>query len=90
MTLTFPPEFQNIFDSDTITFPAQLNGKRIGCRVSYELLFDRFKSGGPEPEKMVAAFQENREDIEQLVRTAIGDRQGVTEVRITTKGVQVI
>lgn len=68
MSITFPPVEAYDFDKDTANFPADVNGKRIVCRISREALEDRFNGIG---ENILDCFRENRAAIEMKARTLI-------------------
>lgn len=65
-------EFPNIeaidFERDCVSFPADLSGKRIVCKISYEALTDHF---GGSPSDPLSSFKQNRAAIERIATRLI-------------------
>lgn len=68
MSVTFPVTEAYDFAKDTANFPADVNGKRVVCRISREALEDNFNGVG---EDILHCFRENRVSIEEKARALI-------------------
>lgn len=69
---TDSPEW--ISNNDTIRFEATINGRRIPCTISFEAMLDRYHPSSTSVTDVMAAFEKNQEDIQQLARTLIESR----------------
>ncbi|CAM3240057.1 hypothetical protein SB6411_05755 [Klebsiella spallanzanii] len=56
-----------------IAFPALVNGMQLTCALTMAVLQQRF--GGEEPAQWLAAFRENRWDLEEEAHELISDQQ---------------
>jgi hypothetical protein len=64
--IEFPKQYQNTDKS--IIFPVHVNGRRAGCKITYEALQDRFNFQGQD---FAECFIENRGKIQELARQLI-------------------
>lgn len=68
MAIEFPPIEAKDGSKMVIAFPAEVNGKRVHCSVSFEALQDNFGGNNIDP---MTCFQEMRPSIEQKAREFI-------------------
>ena len=64
--IEFPKQYQNT--DKTIIFPVHINGRRAGCKITYEALQDRFNFKGQD---YTDCFIVNRGKIQELARQLI-------------------
>jgi hypothetical protein len=73
-SITFPPEYSLDCFSDRgcISFPADVDGRRLTCLVGIETLYARFGLRDPrDKEEMEAAFLAHQEKIRDMARALI-------------------
>lgn len=68
MTIAFPLVDGWDFDRERVTFPADVDGRRITCGISLEALQDDYGGILHQP---VEAFRQNRSAIEKLAERLI-------------------
>lgn len=64
--IEFPKQYQDT--NKTIIFPVHINGRRAGCKITYEALQDRFNFQGQD---FADCFIVNRGKIQELARQLI-------------------
>ena len=64
--IEFPKQYQNT--DKTIIFPVHVNGRRVGCKITYEALQDRFNFQGQD---FADCFIVNRGKVQELARRLI-------------------
>ena len=69
MNIEFPTVEAWDSDGDKVTFPADSDGKRIVCAISWEALTDHF--GADRGDDPIEAFRNNRAVIEQAAEKKI-------------------
>jgi hypothetical protein len=72
ITVEFPGvEPQWVFDHDSISFFAKVNGRTIPCLATGELLIERFGAKGMTGREAMRAFKEHRSELEDLAMAQI-------------------
>lgn len=69
MTIRFPAFEAWDAERFVVSFPAEMDGNRVGCGISWEALQDNFGGDDVQP---LDCFQANREAIEAKARHLIG------------------
>jgi hypothetical protein len=64
--IEFPKQYQNT--DKNIIFPVHINGRRAGCKITYEALQDRFNFQGQD---FADCFIVNRGKVQELARQLI-------------------
>lgn len=74
-------------DREVLSFPAIVDGARIRCLVSDELLWERFSVPWDSDAARLQAFSQHKSELQDLARTAIlaGDINTKNEVLLTTR-----
>jgi hypothetical protein len=83
--IEFPPGAHCELSPLSVSFEAIVDGKKVACSVTYELLTRVFQSGRSD-EELLDAFTKNRAAIEKVARRLIENEQidANGEVQITT------
>ena len=85
MTIEFAPGYDGDMTERRVTLAALVDRRWIFCVVSFDTLRDSFGATGPEDAARV--FEENRNDIETLMRSLIeeGDINADQETFLTAE-----
>lgn len=82
MNITFPAIEAFDVNTDCVSFPADIDGKRIACRVSWEALHDNFGGQYLQP---LEAFRSSRAAVErkaaQLIEQQRFEKDGSVLIR---------
>jgi hypothetical protein len=75
------------FDRDCLSFPAFVDGKRVKCLVTAELLMARFGARIPSQEECKRAYEKHKAEIQDIARSLIlaGQVMPNNEVLLTTR-----
>lgn len=80
ISIDFPDQHQ--VGETGVNFPARIDGRRVGCEITFEALQDRFHVLD---QNFAAGYLANRNDIEELARQLIRANPRQNIYRITSQ-----